>query len=75
VHFSTVHDYFTCTEYQDIFLSASAKPKVAKKPGENGKQPELDENNTDLPGGEMYFSLKNYIRDYLKKKSEVSVFK
>jgi hypothetical protein len=73
VYFSAVQTYFRSSEFNDNFLQAKLNwPKLTKESDKNVKQTDDNEVDTNIPGGELYFNVKKFFKEYLENIAAVN---
>jgi len=73
VYFSVVEKYFHSSEYNDNFLQAQLNwSKHTKKSDKNFKQTDDNGVDTNIPGGELYFNVKRFFKEYLENIATVN---
>jgi len=73
VYFSAVQKYFESSEYNDNYVQAKLNwSKLTKESDKNVKQTDDNEVNTNIPGGELYFHVKNFFKEYLENIATVN---
>ncbi len=72
VYFSDIDKYLNSHEREQNLLKA----KPTKKSDKNDGQADKKEVDTNIPGGKLYFMVKDFLKERLeKKKAEVSAIK
>ncbi len=69
-YFSSVDKYFVSREYNDNFLTASADKSKTKPESE---KIETNQGEIIIPGGELYFNIKKFFRNYLENIAAVKL--
>jgi hypothetical protein len=67
VYFSDIVDYLNSPEREQSLM----KPKPKKQSDKNDAQADKKEVDTNIPGGELYFMLKDFLKVRLEKIAEV----
>ncbi len=76
VYFSDINNYLTSRERGDAMLQAKAvKPQITNESDKSDNQADKKEVDTNIPGGELYFMLKDFLKQRLAKIAEVSAIK